>query len=63
MLSCRPLADLHYNYNTVTLDIACDIFLFFFSSLLEITVSFTAQRSVPEPLETSPSYATVQTKV
>ena len=29
MLSCRPLADLHYDYNTEILDIACDTFLIF----------------------------------
>ena len=59
MLSCRPLADLHYNYNIVTFNIACDTFLIFFSSFLEITASFIAQREVPEPLEPSPGYATV----
>ena len=58
-MSCRPLADLLYNNNTVTLDIACNTFLIFFSSLLEITASFIAQRRVPEPLDPSPGYTTV----
>ena len=31
----------------------------FFSSLLEITASFIAQRRVPEPLDPSPGYTTV----
>lgn len=60
MLFYRPLANLHYNSNTVTLDMAYDTFLIFFLLCqLEVTASLIAQSGVPEPLEPSPDYGTV----
>ena len=59
MLSCRPLADIHYNNSIVTLDIVCDAFLNLFLVCLKLNkASFIAQRGVPEPLEPSVGYAT-----
>lgn len=57
MLSCRPLAGLHYSNNIVTLNVVA-MPSEFLSPLLEIIASFIVQRGFPEPLEPSPVYAT-----
>ena len=60
MLSCRPLADLHYDTNILTLDIVGEAFLIFFFFVWSYS-QFHSPNGQGGSLEPSTAYATVYT--